>query len=113
MELKSCNTERPELVAQEKEKPVRDQARLAFVRSMPCFTCGAVKGVHAHHEQEEGHGTMGGKSSDRRSIPLCPGCHRLRHDTSRSFWGNVDVEAYIRDLNDAYDAYVKGMKKPE
>ena len=100
-----------ELVAQEKESPVRDLARLAFARSMPCFTCGEIQGVHAHHEQEPGHGTMGGKTSDRRTVPLCAGCHQLRHETSRSFWGNVDVEAYIRDLNDAYDAYTTKEKR--
>jgi len=104
--------DRPELVAQFKEVPVRDLARLAFARSMPCFTCGSIEGVHAHHESEVAKGTMGGKTSDRRTVPLCHECHRLRHETSRSFWGNADVEAYIRDLNDAYDAYSSGYKRP-
>ena len=101
---------RPDMVAQEKELPVRDLARLAFARSMPCFTCGSIEGIHAHHEQEPGQGTMGGKTSDRRTVPLCYGCHQLRHETSRSFWGNVDVERYISDLNDAYDCYVAHKK---
>jgi hypothetical protein len=103
LEVSGWNHERPEMVAQEKELPVRDLARLAFARSMPCCVCGAIEGVQAHHEQEEGHGTMAGKTSDRRTAPLCWRCHSLRHEKGRSFYGAVDIDDIITQINIAYD----------
>lgn len=105
------NLQRPEGKEQPKDKPVRDAARLAFARSMPCCMCGAIQGIHAHHEQEEGHGVMGGKTSDRRTAPLCPRCHTMRHGLGRGFYTlgkNVDIEEVIAMINDAYDKIKKG-----
>jgi hypothetical protein len=86
-----------------KDLPERDHARLAYARSLPCCLCGAVEGVHAHHEAEEGHGTMAGKPSDRRTLPLCWQCHKSRHDHGREVYGRVDAEAVISKINEAYD----------
>jgi hypothetical protein len=93
-----------------KELPERDHARLAYARSLPCCLCGAIEGVHAHHEAVEGHGTMAGKPSDRRTLPLCWQCHKSRHDHGREVYGRVDVEAVISRINEAYDQRRGGKK---
>ncbi len=108
LELISCDTAPGESVSQPKDLPIRDEARKAFARSMPCCKCGAIEGIHAHHEQEEGRGTMGGKTSDRRTAPACPRCHDARHREGRSFWGELDIEAVISAINEAYDRIKKG-----
>jgi hypothetical protein len=98
-----------ELRAVEKERPVRDLARLAFARSMPCCLCGAIEGIQAHHESEEGKGCLSGKTSDRRTIPLCPTCHMMRHAKGREWFKNIDIgrelEKVIQQINEAYDNF--------
>lgn len=99
----SWNLGAVETVPVGKDKPVRDAARLAFARSMPCCICGSIEAVHSHHEQEEGQGTMGGKTCDRRTLPLCWRCHCRRHDKGREVYGALDVERVIAEINAAYD----------
>jgi hypothetical protein len=101
---------REEMVTLEKELTVRDLARLAYARSLPCCVCGAVEGIHSHHEQEIGKGVMGGKTSDRRTAPLCPHCHFLRHSQGRSFYGDIDIEVIILKINAAYDTLCQSKK---
>lgn len=107
LEAISANYERPDMVQTPKDMPARDEARKAFARSMPCCVCGEIQGIHAHHEQEEGQGTMGGKTSDRRTIPLCPLCHMMRHDKGRGWYDGMNIgrkiEQVIRQINEAYD----------
>jgi hypothetical protein len=91
-----------------KELPVRDAARLAFARSMPCVLCGSIQGVHAHHEAPPGQGTLSGKTSDRNTLGLCPKCHMLRHDKGREVYGSLPVEMVIAAINHAYDERRKG-----
>jgi hypothetical protein len=86
-----------------KELPKRDQARLAYARSLPCALCSVVEGVHAHHENEVGKGSVGSRTSDRRTLPLCWQCHKSRHDHGREVYGRVDVEAVLARINEAYD----------
>lgn len=71
---------------QPKVKPWRSIPYRQWVASLPCCICGSTTGTNAHHEQEEGKGTMGGKCCDSRCIPLCVFCHADRHDMGRAFW---------------------------
>jgi Protein of unknown function (DUF968) len=97
----------------QKVKPIRDKKYLDFIRSLPCLICGAA-GSEAHHEAREGHGTMGGKPGDDRTIPLCvnhhafggtkkhPGSvHGMGKLTGRKYWEEygVDIEEWIVRLN--------------
>jgi len=78
-----------------KTKPVRDKAYTAFIRSMPCLVCG--KPSVCHHEPLTGHG-MSSKGPDNESLPLCPVCHRERHDHGRyTFYQlyNIDWKAFV------------------
>lgn len=99
-------------------KPFTDEdpEYLAFIRTQPCIICGRTHCVAAHHQPEKGQGTMGGKCSDYRTIPLCEGIdghHRGNgtkaqpgsfHAMSWSFWDRygVDVEAVILRYNMVY-----------
>lgn len=54
-----------------KEKPVRDERYKKFISRKPCSVCGSRSQSDPHHQQEAGNGTMGGKVSDLRCVPLC------------------------------------------
>ncbi len=70
-----------EVRAQPKEAPVRCEAYLRAVASLPCWRCGVVGHSQAAHA-DEGKG-MAIKSSDTTAMPLCgphdglPGCHHI------------------------------------
>lgn len=81
-----------------KTKPWRSPRYLAWVRSQPCASCGRPA-TDAHHENEPGQGTLGGKCGDERTIPLCRECHDLRHLLGRGVLWWLDVEAVILRLN--------------
>ena len=61
-----------------------DPAWLAWVRTLPCCSCGARPPSHPHHSTGGG---MGMKSSDRETMPLCARCHRSFHDGTGKFDG--------------------------
>jgi hypothetical protein len=62
----------------------RDLKYLNFIRNKPCVICGR-KAV-PHHESISHRGT-GIKASDFETIPLCPECHRKRHNEGKyTFW---------------------------
>jgi len=84
---------------------MRDPAYLAWIRDRPCALCGRPEGVVAHHEQAHGHGIMGGKCADSRTIPLCPIHHHDRHLVGRSWWNRwgKDPEAIIVRLQGDYE----------
>ncbi|MCP3941068.1 MAG: DUF968 domain-containing protein [Desulfobacteraceae bacterium] len=95
-----------------KNKPERSKAYRQWIRSKPCLICGYTMndsfpdeyGVDPHHESEKGHGTMGGKTTDKRCVPLCSIHHTYstnsRHNTSREeFWQDIDIEAIILEYN--------------
>jgi len=86
-----------------KEKPQRSEKYKAFIASKPCLNHRFRPSI-PHHEQEEGHGCMGGKCSDFRCLPLCHSCHMKRHDVGRSMyevWG-IDPEIVISQLNEEW-----------
>lgn len=83
-----------------KEVPISSMKYLKHVRKYPCCVCGSKEGISAHHEQPEGHGTMGGKTGDDKTVPLCFLHHRQRHDKGRSVWAGwgVDPDLVINKL---------------
>jgi hypothetical protein len=95
-----------------KEPPDRDAKYLVFVRSQPCLIC-KRPGSTAHHQPERRKGTMGGKTSDYRAVPLCfdhhneggtelqPGSYdNLSWDLWRRY--EIDIEDVIARLSLEY-----------
>lgn len=76
-----------------KIKPIRNMKYRDFVGKLPCSVPDCNHKSYAHHEQQEGQGTMGGKCCDSRMVPLCLWHHRDRHDIGRLFWWQMRVEA--------------------
>lgn len=98
-----------------KTLPAEDPHYLDFIRSQPCLIC-QRPWVDPHHQTEAGQGTMGGKCSDYRAVPLCGGIdgHHTGNGTKaqpgsyhvigRALYRRygVDVEAEIVRLNAAF-----------
>ena len=63
-----------------KEEIYRSKRYLKWVAGLPCANCGTEDGtVIAHHLIGVGQGKMGGKASDKESMPLCYNCHAEIH----------------------------------
>lgn len=59
-------------------KTRRDPRYMGFIRTQTCICCGTCDFVEAAHT-DTGGASM--KGDDRRTIPLCADCHRLRDDS--------------------------------
>ncbi len=71
---------RREVRDSKRRNPARDKQYLAYITTLPCEgypqdTCGAMP-VQAHHY---GAHSMGQKTDDYRTIPLCYKCHDRWH----------------------------------
>jgi hypothetical protein len=84
-------------------KPPRNREYLAWIRTLPCIICGAIRGIEASHTGPHG---LGQKSSDYSAIPLCVRHHRTGNDSyhklgPRRFCAahGVDVPALVARLN--------------
>ena len=66
-----------------KEPVFRSVAYKKFIAGKLCSICGSRSQSAPHHAQEKGDGKMGGKTSDRNCVPLCPFHHRQYHDIGR------------------------------
>lgn len=80
-------------------KPTRakaDPAYLALVRQLPCAVCWTDVDVIPHHAIDGRHSQA--RADDRNAIPLCPRCHRFRHDEPLRFRLTIasDGELVIR-----------------
>ena len=88
-----------------KVKTEKDEGYKAYIRKHACCACG-YSGQHSvpHHENEVGKSTMGGKTDDKRCLPLCVVCHNDRHTEGRSIWGvwKLDPEQIIAGLQAKY-----------
>ena len=85
----------------------RSEDYLSFIRTKPCAMCRAPESV-AHHEPMKG-GGMGLKAEDSHAIPLCPFCHRLRHDQGpKTFWRKHDVPMMIIGYLTEYAEILEG-----
>jgi hypothetical protein len=67
---------------------VRSRFHLAFVRTLPCLSCGARGPSEPAHVRCETDGAAGRKPGDRYVVPLCSGCHAQQHRVGEiTFWG--------------------------
>jgi hypothetical protein len=83
--------------------PVRNPKYLAWIRTLPCLVCGAIRGIEASHTGPHG---LGQKSPDTSTIPLCIRHHRAGKDSyhklgPRKFSQvhDLDIPAIVRRLN--------------
>ena len=66
---------------------------LAFVRQLPCVTCGKAAPSEAAHVRAGTDGGVGMKPSDRYAIPLCTACHAEQHRVGElTFWAALRVD---------------------
>lgn len=82
-----------------------------WIETLPCIACLVESNSvgnwednisEAHHVNEKGKSTMGGKTDDTRTIPLCNHHHRLGHLIGwQTFCSNIglDFEYIITELN--------------
>jgi hypothetical protein len=61
-----------------KDSPVRSRRYLDWVRTLPCCWCGATPSEASHHPKSGG-GSVGMKTCDLRTVPLCRQCHEHFH----------------------------------
>ena len=85
----------PRPVARGKPKPNlhRRVQHLAFVRQLPCVTCGKAAPSDAAHLRTGTDGGVGRKPGDRYAVPLCTPCHAKQHRVGElSFWSALRID---------------------
>lgn len=88
-----------------KKKIFRSNKYLDFVRSLPCYSCGAPN-AEAHHTETGG---MGIKGHDLSCIPLCRPCHSECHQLGRyTFMARRGVEFGIAN-RDTLRLYIESL----
>lgn len=77
--------------------------RLAFVRSLPCASCGRHPPSEAHHPTGAG---LALKADDAEAFPLCSRCHRDFHDLRGKFrdWDKAARRLWQRTMSALYRA---------
>ena len=85
-------------------KPARDWKYRAWIRSLPCTSCGLEPAGEAAHTGSDG--GMKQKASDYSCVPLCRDCHTLSphayHRIGKSAFevvSNVDLAKLVKRLN--------------
>jgi hypothetical protein len=68
---------------------------LAFIRKLPCVSCGIKFNTEAAHVRIGSDGGMALKPSDRHAVPLCTRCHALQHRGERTFWLNLGNDPIV------------------
>jgi hypothetical protein len=97
-----------------KPKTPRSKEYIEFVRRRDCCVTGKTEGVEAHHVVEPGHGKVGAKTSDFRTVPLIAELHREYHEIGRIEFEqkyNIDLEAEIIRLLAAFHRLPKRTKR--
>lgn len=84
-----------------------DKEYLAWIRTFPCTSCGALSGVEAHHHWKT-------RWNDYTAIPMCVKCHEFGIHASQSHtdWEashNVCLSEEITRYNMLYIAILKGI----
>jgi hypothetical protein len=85
----------PRPVAHGKPKPNlrRRVQHLAFVRQLPCVTCGKAAPSDAAHVRTGTDGGIGRKPGDRYAVPLCTACHAKQHRVGElAFWSALRID---------------------
>jgi len=76
-----------------KPSPRRRVQHLAFVRQLPCVSCGKAAPSEAAHVRTETDGGVGMKPGDRYVVPLCTACHAEQHRVGElTFWATLRVD---------------------
>ena len=91
-------------------RPVKDEAYLNFIRSLPCLVTKRMPVEAAHVSYPEpkygklGRG-KGTKESDRWAVPLCPEEHAKQHSMNeQAYWQGVGIDPVLTALS-LYGAY--------
>ena len=107
LELKSCNTERPELVAQPYEEIPRSVPYKQFIREQDCLLmgmyCQCIGDVAPHHTEGAG---MSIKGSDFSCVPLCASHHLLMDNAGkkgRGIWTPGELAKIVARLNEEFN----------
>lgn len=80
--------------ARRKPDPRRSAAHLAFVRQLPCLSCGASAPSQAAHVRASKDAGTGTKPGDRYTVPLCALCHHQQHQIGETaFFGALGIDA--------------------
>ncbi len=90
-------------------KPVRSEAHLRFLRTLPCAVCGKTGRTDPAHTGPHGIGT---KSSDRDAIPLCRPHHTALDTLGRRKFEakyGLDIRDLIGQLNETPRIKVEGF----
>ena len=91
----------------ERRGPPRDSRYRAWIRTLPCATCGSAWQIEAAHTGSDG-GTSQ-KASDYSCVPLCKDCHTAgrtayhrigKQEFERKY--GIDFRALVRALNIAW-----------
>jgi hypothetical protein len=100
--------------------PDRDDAYLAWIRTLCCAVCGRDSGVEAAHTPALGVRGLSQKSSDYSAIPLCFGHHRGNADSyhclgERKFveMHGLDIRELVQRLIPLYRGDCKGPTAPD
>lgn len=85
-------------------KPARDWKYRAWIRSLPCASCGLDPAGEAAHTGNDG--GMSQKASDYTCVPLCRDCHTLTPyayhrigKTAFEVWRNVSLADLVKRFN--------------
>ena len=92
---------------EERRGPPRDSRYRAWIRTLPCVTCGSNCQIEAAHTGTDG--GMSQKASDYSCVPLCMNCHtagrtayhrvgKLEFERNRG----IDFARLVRELNIAW-----------
>lgn len=93
--------------------PIRDYKYKAWIRTLPCASCGSTYQVEAAHTGSDG--GMRQKASDRSCVPLCHNCHQahpVSYHRNREDMG-IDFPALVARLNDVYEGMVEYARGQE
>lgn len=87
--------------------PSRNWRYRAWIRSLPCASCGSTYSVEAAHTGNDG--GLAQKASDYSCIPLCSDCHtqapHSHHRDRAAFEARIDVAGIVRSLHHCWFAY--------
>src|SRR5215472_3426577 len=85
----------PHTISRARHKPDlrRAATHLAYIRQLPCMTCGRAPPNEAAHVRRGTDGATGVKPSDRFALPLCPAHHSSQHRRGElTFWSSLGID---------------------
>jgi hypothetical protein len=95
--------------------PARCPKYLAWIRTLPCASCGSTWSVEAAHTGSDG--GMRLKASDYSCAPICTECHTMAADSYHRLGREeferrheLDLAGLVKELNHAWFAHAAGVK---